>query len=116
MFNARIFDWLGNAAHAHHRAPSPQILYHTAPEEVDFTTDASVTKSGSTLTYGPFNNLPESTNEDFVETKQKRITVQYNYDVPVLEVNKLESVAEISHWGSNLNIQHTIWLQNAGPK
>ena len=42
--------------------------------------------------------------------------MQYQYDVPVLEITKLERAAEISHWGANLNIQDNIWLHNAGPK
>lgn len=67
------------------------------------------------MTYGPYHNIPASTNREFVEDTQKRISVQYDYPQPVLEVNKLERTAEISHWGANLNIQDNIWLHNAGP-
>ena len=77
--------------------------------------DAPVTKSGATVTYGPYSNIPASTNREFVNDKQKRIAVQYNYPNPVLEVTKVERSAEISHWGANLNIQDNIWLHNAGP-
>lgn len=80
-----------------------------------FTQDAPVTKSGATVTYGPYSNIPSSTNREFVEENQKRISVQYNYPNPVLEVTRLERAAEISHWGANLNIQDNIWLHNAGP-
>jgi len=81
-----------------------------------YTTDAPVTKSGATLTYGPYSNIPASSSEDFVEKKQKHIAIQYGYDHPVLEVTKLQRSAEISHWGANLNIQDNIWLHNAGPR
>ena len=74
-----------------------------------------MTKSGATLTYGPYNNIPSSTNREFLEDAQKRIFVQYDYPGPILEVTKLERAAEISHWGANLNIQDNIWLHNAGP-
>lgn len=80
-----------------------------------FTLEAPVTKSGATVTYGPYSNIPSSTNKGFVENTQKRIAVQYNYPNPILEVTKLERSAEISHWGANLNIQDNIWLHNAGP-
>ncbi|GJE84128.1 oligosaccharyl transferase alpha subunit [Phanerochaete sordida] len=98
------------------RAPTPQINAYTTPEDMEsFTQDAPVTKSGATVTYGPYSNIPSSANRDFVEGVQKRISVQYNYPGPKLEVTKLERAAEISHWGANLNIQDNIWLHNAGP-
>lgn len=68
------------------------------------------------MTYGPYNNIPVSTNKAFLRSKQKRITIHYEYGNPILEVTKLERAAEISHWGSNLNIQDNVWLHNAGPK
>ncbi|PSS05379.1 hypothetical protein PHLCEN_2v3868 [Hermanssonia centrifuga] len=99
------------------RSSSPQIHSYTTPEDIEaFTLESPVTKSGSTLTYGPYNNIPTSSTEDFVQTNQKRIAVHYTYDAPVLEVTKLERAAEISHWGANLNIQDNIWLRNAGPR
>ena len=100
-----------------HRSPSPTIQYYTEPEGIEsFTLEAPVTKSGAVLTYGPYNDFPASANQEFVESVQKHIAVQYAYDVPVLEITKLERAAEISHWGANLNIQDNIWLHNAGPK
>ena len=81
----------------------------------DFTLEAPVTKSGATLTYGPYKNIPPSSSEEFLKDKQKRITVHYAYEWPVLEVSKLTRTAEISHWGANLNIEDNIHLHNAGP-
>ena len=74
-----------------------------------------MTKSGATITYGPYNNLPPSSNKDFVDKHQTPILIHYNYEQPVLEVTELKRSAEISHWGANLNIQDEIHLHNAGP-
>jgi oligosaccharyltransferase complex subunit alpha (ribophorin I) len=81
-----------------------------------YTMESPVTKSGATITYGPYNNIPASTNKDFVRTQQKRISVHYEYGNPILELSRLERTAEISHWGANLNIQDNVWLHNAGPE
>jgi oligosaccharyltransferase complex subunit alpha (ribophorin I) len=97
-------------------APTPKIQTYTTPEAVDtFTKDAPVTKSGATLTYGPYNNIPSSSGADFLKTHQRGVSVQYGYDFPVLEVTKFRRAAEVSHWGANLNIQDEIHLHNAGP-
>ena len=98
------------------RSPSPQVHSYSAPEDVEFASDSVVTKSGATITYGPFHNIPPSALSEFVAKKQKPVIVHYSFDYPVLEVTKLERVAEISHWGANLNIQDTMVLRNAGPR
>ncbi|KAH9853610.1 oligosaccharyl transferase alpha subunit [Lenzites betulinus] len=98
------------------RSPNPKVHSFTEPEDVEFTTDAVVTKSGATITYGPYYNVPPSASQAFVDTKQKHISVHYDYDHPVLEVKKLERAVEISHWGANLNVDQNIFFHNAGPK
>lgn len=98
------------------RAPAPRIISFSTPEGVDqFATDSVATKSGATVTYGPFTHIPESANLEFIKSYQKRLTVHYYYEYPVLEITKLERAAEISHWGANLNINNDIQLHNAGP-
>ncbi|KAF8076378.1 oligosaccharyl transferase alpha subunit [Lyophyllum atratum] len=82
----------------------------------DFTLDAPATKQGAIVTYGPYNNIPPSANEQFIEKYQQPITVHYYHEQPVLEISKLSRTAEISHWGANLNIQDSLVLHNAGPK
>lgn len=100
-----------------YRSSFPQIHSYTTPDNLEsFTTDAPVTKSGAAVTYGPYSNIPASTDKEFVQTHQKRVTVHYEYGSPILEVTRLERTAEISHWGANLNIQDNVWLHNAGPK
>ncbi|KAJ7228640.1 Ribophorin I [Mycena pura] len=98
------------------KSPSPTIHSYTTPENLeDFTFDATVTKSGATLTYGPYNNIAPSANEGFISKHQQPIVVHYKYESPVIEVPKLRRVAEISHWGANLNIEDNIHLRNGGP-
>jgi len=80
-----------------------------------FTTDNIATKSGATITYGPFSNIPPSASTAFIEEHQKHIVVQYHFAHPVVQVTSLKRTAEISHWGANLNIQNEISLVNAGP-
>lgn len=99
------------------RSPSPTVRNYTTPENLDgFTFDAPVTKSGATVTYGPYNDVPASSSKEFIENKQQTVLIHYNYDYPVIEISKLKRSAEISHWGANLNIQDEIHLRNAGPK
>lgn len=98
------------------RAHTPRVISFTTPENLqDFIQDNVATKSGATVTYGPFNRIPSSTDENFISKHQQRVAVHYYHDQPVLEVAKLRRSAEISHWGANLNIDDNIHLHNAGP-
>ncbi|KAN0097621.1 Ribophorin I [Tylopilus felleus] len=94
---------------------SPDVLSYSTPEVDEFVRDGSVTKSGATITYGPFYNVDSSTSADFLSKYQQPVSVHYNFGYPVLEVTKLQRSVEISHWGSNLNIEDKINLHNAGP-
>ena len=98
-------------------ASVPRIVSYTTPEGLEeFISDNLATKSGATITYGPFSNLPVTANPEFVEKFQRSITIHYHYEHPVVEVFSLERTAEISHWGANLNIENNVVLHNAGPK
>ncbi|THV08565.1 Ribophorin I [Dendrothele bispora CBS 962.96] len=99
------------------KSPSPEVRSYTTPKDVDaFTLESPVTKSGATITYGPYNNLPVSATNEWVTKNQQLIGIHYKYDYPVLELTQVKRVAEISHWGANLNIQDDIVLYNAGPE
>ena len=97
-------------------APSPRIEKYAKPEGIptEHQTDNVVTKSGATITYGPFVNLPPSSIA-WTEDHQQPISVQYHYDAPVVELSTLERSVEISHWGANMNVEDKIMLHNAGP-
>ncbi|TRM67578.1 Ribophorin I [Schizophyllum amplum] len=98
------------------RLASPSVISFTEPENMSaFTTDAPVTRSGATITYGPYSNVPPSATSDFAAQTQQSVVVHYKYEYPVYEVTEYKRAAEISHWGANLNIQDEIVLYNAGP-
>lgn len=99
------------------RLPSPNVISYSTPDGLDeYTLDSPVAKSGATITYGPFNHVPVTADARFLKSKQKKVTIHYTYDHPVLEITKLKRSAEISHWGANLNIEDRIDLHNAGPR
>ncbi|EMD40822.1 hypothetical protein CERSUDRAFT_111404 [Gelatoporia subvermispora B] len=99
------------------RSPDPQVHSYTTLDDFDdFTTESPVTKSGATITYGPYYNIPPSANKEFIAEKQKHIAVHFAYDHPMLEVTSLKRAAEISHWGANLNIEDQMTLHNSGAK
>ena len=94
------------------------VLSYTELKEVAFAGDNIATKShtGGTVTYGPFHDLPPSSNPAFVEKNQRKISIHYEFGFPMLAIKSLRRTAEISHWGANLNIQDEIHLHNSGPK
>ncbi|KAI6105588.1 Ribophorin I [Pisolithus sp. B1] len=96
---------------------SPDVVSYSTPQGVDeFVRDGTVTRSGATITYGPYHNIPPSANVEFVSKHQRTISIHYNFDYPVLEVKNLERSVEVSHWGANLNVEDKIHLHNAGPE
>jgi oligosaccharyltransferase complex subunit alpha (ribophorin I) len=96
---------------------TPRIISFTTPETVgSFASDKIASKSGPTITYGPFNDIPVSTNNDFIKEHQQPVTVRYYHEQPVLEVSDYKRAVEVSHWGSNINTEDKIVLRNAGPK
>ncbi|OCF32578.1 oligosaccharyltransferase complex subunit alpha (ribophorin I) [Kwoniella heveanensis BCC8398] len=96
------------------RAPHPSILsYATVPDT--YTRDNTITKSGGTLTLGPFHSVPRTLGPDS-KVAQQSFSVHYETKDPVIGVKKLRRAAEVSHWGANLNIQDEIELVNMGPK
>ncbi|KAG7096965.1 hypothetical protein E1B28_004362 [Marasmius oreades] len=99
------------------KSTNPSIISYTTPENVqDFTLENPVAKSGATVTYGPYRNIPESFTVDFTSKYQQTIAINYAYDFPVIEVTKLTRGVEISHWAANLNVQDEVVLHNAGPE
>lgn len=99
------------------KAPSPNIHSYSNPYALTkYTTDAPVTKSGASVTYGPYHDVPPSDGKNFATKSQEIVKVHYQYDSPVLTIPELRRAAEISHWGSNLNIQDDIHLKNDGSR
>ncbi|KXN86265.1 Dolichyl-diphosphooligosaccharide--protein glycosyltransferase subunit 1 [Leucoagaricus sp. SymC.cos] len=99
------------------KALAPRVISYTTLEAAhSFTSDNVASKSGPTVTYGPFSGLPASANNDFLKEHQQPVTVRYFHEQPVLEVTDYKRTVEISHWGSNINTEDRVVLHNAGPK
>ena len=94
------------------------MISYTTPKDIGTfaNSEGLVSKSGTTVVYGPYNDIPSSASDDFIHKYQQPVTVHYRHDQPVLEVLELKRSVEISHWGANLNTQDEIVLHNAGPK
>lgn len=65
-------------------------------------------RQGSTLTYGPYNNIPAGAEEE--------ATVRYEFTKPLIHATLLERDIEISQWGGNLAIEDRFWLTNKGAR
>ncbi|GJJ07075.1 hypothetical protein Clacol_001274 [Clathrus columnatus] len=103
------------------RSPTPEIHSYTTPSDnyispFDVSSASGPVKSGSTVTYGPYNTLPPSTTSAFHTVNQVPISIRYEISSPVLRILSLNRSVEISHWGSNLNIQDEIHLLNDGAR
>ncbi|KZW02106.1 Ribophorin I [Exidia glandulosa HHB12029] len=98
------------------RTPTPNVGAFSDPSPPSiYAKDAQATKSGSTVTYGPFASVPPSLSDEFRKEHQRRISVKYETSSAVASIISLHRAAEISHWGANLNIQDDIHLKNGGP-
>jgi oligosaccharyltransferase complex subunit alpha (ribophorin I) len=99
------------------KSPTADIHSYSNPSSLSrFTSNAPVTKSGASITYGPYHDMPPSDGKHFAESIQETVKIHYQYDNPVLTIAQLRRAAEISHWGANLNIQDDIHLRNDGSK
>lgn len=95
-------------------SPTPQILSHGKVSK-KYTRDSEVTKSGATLTLGPFHAVPPTIGND-AKAEQSPFHVHYQTTTPIIGIRKLRRSAEVSHWGNNLNIQDEVELFNDGPE
>ncbi|KAJ9101893.1 hypothetical protein QFC21_003233 [Naganishia friedmannii] len=105
-----------------YRSPSKKIISHSPAPEKYITVGANPSKkSGGTLTLGPYTSVPPTvalsrggvlTRAPGVEVEPIRI--HYPYEEPVKTIEKLVRLAEVSHWGDNLNVEDHIRLVNTG--
>jgi oligosaccharyltransferase complex subunit alpha (ribophorin I) len=61
-------------------------------------------KEGSTITYGPYGEVPAEV--------QEPVRVRYEFTKPLLHVSTLERDLEVSHWGGNLATEERYWTVN----
>jgi oligosaccharyltransferase complex subunit alpha (ribophorin I) len=88
-----------------------KFLNSNVPEytEIDSPSSDAATfpvKSGSKLTYGPFDKTPAGASE--------AVRVRYEFTSPVIHVSRLERDIEVSHWGGNAAFEERYTLHNRG--
>lgn len=101
-----------------HRAPTPNILSNPSIPST-YTRDNVVTRSGSTVTLGPFHDVPPtlaSPSSGQQRAEQVPCSVHYEYKEAVMALRTLRRGVEVSHWGANVNVQDEMDLVNIGPK
>lgn len=63
-------------------------------------------KSGSKLTYGPFDEKPAGASQT--------VSVRFEFNKPVLHVTEIERDVEVSHWGGNVAFEERYTLFHRG--
>lgn len=74
---------------------------------LDFTNLQPVNKQDSTITYGPFNNVPAFTNQE--------VSVHYENNAPFLTIVDMLRHIEVSHWG-NIAVEEKVHVVHSGAK
>lgn len=88
------------------KLPNPEVPDYTLfPPKSDGTSDP--TKSGSTLTYGPYTTTDPL-------TPGEPITLRFEYTAPVIHVSTFERSIEVSHWGGNMAVEEHYTMTNNG--
>lgn len=108
----QLFLWSGDAAvRSPYTTENARIKVKAASPNILSFTPSDATKSGSIVTYGPFENVAA-----FVaNTATDQGTVHFQADTPRATIVSLDRTAEISHWGDALSITDRILLRNSGP-
>ncbi|KAL9051771.1 MAG: hypothetical protein Q9162_005823 [Coniocarpon cinnabarinum] len=76
------------------------------PSSIKSDNSEDPTKSGNSLTYGPFNEVPAGAYQP--------VSARFDFTKPINRVETLERDFEISHWGGNLATEERYLLSNAG--
>ncbi|KAJ9110429.1 hypothetical protein QFC19_001554 [Naganishia cerealis] len=105
-----------------YRSPSKKIISHSpAPEKYVQVGGNASKKSGGTLTLGPYTSVPRTVSLSGAGSlvrepgfNMSAIRIHYPYEEPVKTIEKLTRLAEVSHWGDNLNVEDHIRLVNTG--
>jgi hypothetical protein len=105
--NKRQSSSISSLTVTHIRLPGAIESYTQGEKNIDG--DSDPTKSGSTLTYGPYTRQEPTTSLD-------KIKVHYEYTAPIAYVEHLQRDIEVSHWGNNLAIEEHYKLTNHAAK
>ncbi|GAC77302.1 oligosaccharyltransferase, alpha subunit [Moesziomyces antarcticus T-34] len=108
---AQLVLWTGDAAV---RSPYPtkaaRIKVKAASPKIIAYTPDSATKSGSIVTFGPFENVEPIQ----ARTKIEQGSVHFQLDAPRAVIVELRRTAEVSHWGDALSVHDRLVVRNAG--
>lgn len=72
------------------RSPSPTIVSHSEFPDSPYIRDSTLTKSGATLTLGPYHDFP-----GFTQLGLDEFEVHYKYDAPLVSARKLKRAVEV---------------------
>ncbi|PKI83839.1 dolichyl-diphosphooligosaccharide--protein glycosyltransferase subunit 1 [Malassezia vespertilionis] len=105
--------WKGDAAlrtpyHTGNALINVRVPY---PTIVAFAPQSIATRTGKTITYGPYIDVAPSAKMPIAEAM-----VHYEYLQPVVSYVDFARHVEVSHWGNNLATEDTIALKNDGAK
>lgn len=67
------------------------------------------TKSGNQFTFGPYSVVEAG-------KAGEEVTLRFEYTNPVIKMDRMERLIEVSHWGGNLAIEERYWMTNNGAK
>lgn len=103
-------------------SPSKKIISHSAAPEKYIQVGANPSKkAGGTLTLGPYTSVPPTVTLSDAGVLAREpgfnmspMKIHYPYEEPVKTIEKLVRLAEVSHWGDNLNVEDHIRLVNTG--
>ncbi|MCO5565486.1 hypothetical protein L7F22_019159 [Adiantum nelumboides] len=94
------------------KSPQPTIVsYSTEPA----LPSEQVTKSGSTITFGPFSSIP-SLLKSGSHSIPPEAKVHYLHNSPILTIVEADRKVKISHWKNRLEVEDRLWLRNDGAK
>lgn len=73
-----------------------------------------ITKSGTTITFGPYKDVDSLLHTQPLLWKGTRARVHYQYNTPIVSVIESHRQAKVSHWRNAVQIEDDLWLKNDG--
>lgn len=92
------------------KSPQPTIVSHST--EPALPSD-QITKSGSTITFGPFSSIPSLLRSE-TDNHPSEARVHYLHNSPMLTIVEADRKVKISHWRNRLEVEDKLWLRNDG--
>jgi oligosaccharyltransferase complex subunit alpha (ribophorin I) len=74
-----------------------------------------MTKSGTTITFGPYEQLP-SILKGQSSSEIVKAQVHYLHDAPVVSMVESKRVVTVSHWHKSMSVEDEFWMRNDGAR